>query len=89
MSLDQPDNADRVKHLGVGLCISQGRFTVERALPLLRRCLEDEKLRESAGEHAGRLHDRPSPDVLLDWLEKRMRSTHPSRIPAAHTRDHP
>lgn len=74
MSLDQPDNADRVKRFGVGLSISQGQFTVERALPLLRRCLEDETLREKARVYACRMRDRRSPNVLMEWLEKRMQA---------------
>ncbi len=72
MSLDQPDNADRVKRLGVGLSLSQGQFTVERALPLLRRCLEDETLREKAGAYVRRMREQRSPDELMAWLEKRM-----------------
>jgi rhamnosyltransferase subunit B len=74
MSLDQPDNADRVKRFGVGLSISHGRFTVERALPLLRRCLEDDTLREKASAYAMRMRERRAPDVLMDWLEKRMQA---------------
>ncbi len=72
MSLDQPDNADRVNRFGVGISISQGQFTVERALPLLRRCLEDETLREKTCAYASRMRDRRSPEVLMEWLEKRM-----------------
>ncbi|MBE2287329.1 MAG: glycosyltransferase [Prosthecobacter sp.] len=71
MSLDQPDNADRVEQLGVGLQISHSRFSVAKALPLLRRCLEDETIAGRAREHALRMQKQRDPAALVRWLEAR------------------
>lgn len=72
MSLDQPDNADRVKRFGVGLSIGHGRFTVKRALPLLRRCLEDSEIRQKARSQAARMRHTRDINELLAWLEQCM-----------------
>lgn len=72
MSLDQPDNADRVKRFGVGLSIGQGWFTVKRALPLLRRCLEDPEIQQKARSQAARMLHKRDLNELLAWLEQCM-----------------
>lgn len=72
MSLDQPDNADRVKRFGVGLSISHGKFTVKRALPLLRRCLEDLQIQQKARSHAARMLHQRDIHELLAWMEQCM-----------------
>ena len=69
MSLDQPDNAARVERLGVGLSIGIGRLTAGRLLPLLKRCLEDDTIRDKALQRARHLQYRQSLTVLLAWLE--------------------
>lgn len=72
MSLDQPDNADRVVRLGAGLSLSHSRFTLERALPLLRRCLEDETIHAAACTQSQRMREHRPPGELMTWLEQRM-----------------
>ncbi len=72
MAYDQPDNAAHVERLGAGLTLNFDQFTVERALPLLRRCLEQNSLRHQAGECARRMRHGPSAEHLVAWLEARM-----------------
>lgn len=75
MAHDQFDNAERVERLGVGLSIRASRFLPERALPLLRRCLEDESIRRRAESCSRRLMEQRFPEsALTEWLEGRMQS---------------
>lgn len=77
MGFDQPDNAERLERLGAGVGLDIQKFDVKRALPLLRRCLEDAAIRENAAACAARLiANRPSVDKLMDWIKHRMQ---PSR----------
>ncbi len=71
MAYDQPDNAAHVERLGAGLALNLDQFTVERALPLLRRCLEQESLRHQAGDCARRMRHGPPATMLTTWLEAR------------------
>jgi len=81
MSLDQPDNAERVERLGAGVAISAERFTAGQALPLLQRCLHDEGLQRAASACADRMRVRPPADALLDWLESRRVPSRSGRTP--------
>lgn len=78
MALDQMDNAERVELLGAGVWLPAAEFSVEKALPLLRRCFE-EGIRSTAAALAGRFSQRRAPDELLRWIESR-------RVPAQVTR---
>ena len=69
MSLDQPDNAERIEKIGAGLGINASRFTFDKALPLLRRCLDDDSLRLQARNFAGRLRHQPKIEGLMQWVE--------------------
>lgn len=71
MSLDQPDNAERIERLGAGLATTLDAFVAGDALPLLQRCLADEGIRAAAATCAQRMRSRPSADGLVDWLESR------------------
>jgi len=71
MSLDQPDNAERIERLGAGLATTLDAFVAGNALPLLQRCLADEGIRAAAATCAQRMRSRPSADGLVDWLESR------------------
>jgi rhamnosyltransferase subunit B len=73
MSLDQPDNADRVARLGVGLQIPHSRFTPAKALPLLRRVLADETIALKVSELAVHMQKRRDPAELVRWLESRFK----------------
>lgn len=72
MSLDQPDNAARIERLGVGLSLEMARLNPARLLPLLRRCLDDPKIKSSATSCSKNLQQRQSVSSLLTWLEESM-----------------
>jgi rhamnosyltransferase subunit B len=73
MNFDQPDNAERLERFNAGVGLDIRKFTVKRALPLLRRCLEDEGIRRGAAACAERvIQDRPPVTQLVQWLESRM-----------------
>jgi rhamnosyltransferase subunit B len=71
MSLDQPDNAERVERLGAGVAMQASRFTADAALPLLERCLHDGALHAAARDCAARMRPRPPAEPLVTWLESR------------------
>ncbi len=71
MSLDQPDNAERVAALGAGVGTTLEAFVAGAAEPHFRRVLDDPALRAAAGACAQRMRVRPAVDTLVDWLESR------------------
>lgn len=72
MALDQHDNAERLVRLGVGLSVRASRFSTERALPLLQRCLSDPQMRLKAQEYAARIKANRDASPIVEWLEERM-----------------
>jgi rhamnosyltransferase subunit B len=72
MSLDQPDNADRVERLGVGLGISAEQLTEKRLFSLVKRCLEDRSFKDNATLRAEDLKQRQPLADLIAWLEVTM-----------------
>lgn len=76
MACDQPDNAERLEKMGVGVKLDVSRFNFDRALPLLKRCLDDERMRHKAEACAKLAEENRMPEsVLVDWLEERMKKT--------------
>jgi UDP:flavonoid glycosyltransferase YjiC (YdhE family) len=67
-----------VERLGVGLSIGIGRLTAERLLPLLKRCLEDETIKENALQRARQLRQGQPLVALLAWLEEAMAGERPA-----------
>lgn len=74
MALDQHDNAEHVKSLGVGLSIPASRFSQSRALPLLQRCLSDQDMRRKAQQLSATMGADRDMGALLAWLEQRIAS---------------
>jgi rhamnosyltransferase subunit B len=82
MSLDQPDNACRIEHLGAGLGMNMRDFSVTHTLPLLRRCLQDEQIARCATRLAGHTQQQRDPKLLLTWLgSRRLASVAPEPEP--------
>lgn len=71
MSLDQPDNAERLETLGAGVATTLEAFVAGEAAPQLARCLDDAGIRAAAAACAQRMRTRASADALVDWLESR------------------
>lgn len=71
MALDQHDNAERLERLGVALSIPRSRFTTERALPLLERCVSDPAMMAKAGEYAAIMQTRGDEGDMIKWLEEK------------------
>jgi rhamnosyltransferase subunit B len=66
---DQPDNAERLRRLGVVCTISGSRYTASRAVPELRQLLDDSSYSQRALEVNGRMRDEDGVRVACDALE--------------------
>lgn len=73
MAHDQPDNADRLERLGAGAGLSVRQFTPERVTHELQQLLHGVAVRQAALACAANLPQTPSPEVLLAWIESRMK----------------
>lgn len=74
MAHDQPDNADRVERLGAGVGLSVRQFTPERVAHELKRLLGDAAFCEAAVKCADRISKVSDMDVLMRWIEARIKS---------------
>ncbi len=70
---DQPDNAERLRRLGVASTISGSRYTASRAVPELRQLLDDSSYSQRALEVSGRMCDEDGVRVACDVLETLLR----------------
>ena len=69
MAHDQPDNADRLRRLGVAEVLPSGRFTATRAAAALDRLLKDESV--AAACDRWRSHVRSDGcAIAADWIEE-------------------
>lgn len=73
MAHDQPDNADRVEGLGAGIGLSVRQFTPERVTAALKHLLSDHDVNDSAGLIRCEFEKPPEMDVLMRWIEERIR----------------
>jgi UDP:flavonoid glycosyltransferase YjiC (YdhE family) len=67
---DQPDNAFRVKRLGIGRTIHRDRYTVERAAANLRALLENPEFGRRAREIGEQIRKEDGLKLACDALEK-------------------
>ncbi len=74
MALDQHDNAERLERLGAGLSIRASRFSPERALPLLQRCLSDPEIQRQAKQMMVRVRSLRDVNTLAEWIEAKAAS---------------
>ncbi|OYW31693.1 MAG: hypothetical protein B7Z47_00335 [Chthoniobacter sp. 12-60-6] len=73
MAHDQPDNADRLERLGAGAGLSVRQFTPKRVALELKQLLHEVAIRHAALGYAEKLRQKPSPEVLMAWIESRMK----------------
>jgi UDP:flavonoid glycosyltransferase YjiC (YdhE family) len=72
-SQDQPDNAARVRRLGVARVLPRNRFRAEAAVRELRALLADGALRDRAAEVARTVSAERGAEVACGALEERLR----------------
>jgi UDP:flavonoid glycosyltransferase YjiC (YdhE family) len=74
---DQPDNAERLRRLGVALTIPGRRYTAARAVAALRPLLDDASYAQRAAEVGEQVREedgvRNACDALEEFLQKRER----------------
>jgi UDP:flavonoid glycosyltransferase YjiC (YdhE family) len=67
---DQPDNAERLRRLGVAAVLPRGRFSAGRLEVMLRRVLDAAPMRERARVLAAQIHPAADLERSLDALER-------------------
>lgn len=67
---DQPDNAFRVKRLGIGRIIHRDRYTVDTAVTNLRALLENPEYGRRAGEIGARVRKEDGLKLACDAVER-------------------
>lgn len=70
MAHDQPDNANRLRRLGVGMGITPRQFKGPRVAECLKHLLESPGVAAHCADCAHRMQDDPRSEALLDWIEK-------------------
>lgn len=70
LSHDQPDNANRVKRLGVGSSIASRKFGARAAAEALERLLSSKTVAENCRTVAERFRDDRSLDLTCDLIEE-------------------
>jgi UDP:flavonoid glycosyltransferase YjiC (YdhE family) len=66
---DQPDNAERLKRLGIALMVPGRRYTTTRAVVALRPLLEDPSYARRAAEVGERMRQEDGVEAACDALE--------------------
>jgi UDP:flavonoid glycosyltransferase YjiC (YdhE family) len=74
-SHDQPDNARRMRRLGVARVIQRGNYTPARAARRLRAMLHDPSLREQSAQAAAQIQNEDGVRSACDALEALYRQT--------------
>ncbi|HYG76062.1 MAG TPA: nucleotide disphospho-sugar-binding domain-containing protein [Planctomycetota bacterium] len=75
MAHDQPDNAARLRRLGVGVSIARKHFTAERVAAKLRQLLEDPLVLERARQLAKKFEGVRAIESACDHIEALGKST--------------
>ena len=70
MAHDQPDNANRLQRLGVGMGITPRQFKGPRVAECLRQLLESDEVARQCADCARRMQDDPRLETMIDWIEK-------------------
>jgi len=77
-SHDQPDNARRMKRLGVAKVIQKSDYTPRSVTRKVRAILDDPELAQKATAVAEELHTEDGVKTACNALERLYRTTHPS-----------
>ncbi|MDB6120085.1 MAG: glycosyl transferase family 28 [Verrucomicrobiaceae bacterium] len=75
MAHDQPDNANRLRRLGVGDSLHPKQWTGDRIEAKLRRLLDDPNVASQCQHCADLMREAPGLDKLAEWLETQPRTT--------------
>jgi UDP:flavonoid glycosyltransferase YjiC (YdhE family) len=78
-SHDQPDNARRVRRLGVARVIRRRRYTAEAAARKITLLLESTRIRQRAGRIGERLRSEDGLKAACDALEALAKGRGPAR----------
>lgn len=73
-AVDQPDNADRVRRLGIARVIDRTAYSAERAARELEALLHEPSYRERARDVAAQVAREDGAAVACDFLERRLGS---------------
>ena len=73
MAHDQPDNASRLRRLGVGDSLHPRKWTGKRVAAVLNRLLEDPQVPVNCQRCARLIQEAPGNEAMLAWLESRLR----------------
>jgi rhamnosyltransferase subunit B len=69
MAHDQPDNANRLRRLGIGLSLKPKQFTGERVAELLRSLLNNPEVAENCRRCAALIRQQPDLDKVATRME--------------------
>ena len=72
-AFDQPDNAARIKRLGLGLTLPKGRFNAARGADRLHRLLSDKRIRAKAAQVRTVLEEENGATAAADAVESACR----------------
>lgn len=81
LSHDQPDNAMRIKRLGLGAAIQPRQYNVKRATETLQSLLTDEALLANVRAYAARIDFAAMMAQTCDEIERTAASFGPAKVP--------
>jgi rhamnosyltransferase subunit B len=73
MAHDQPDNANRLRRLGVGDSLHPRKWTGKRVADVLQRLLNDPQVPGNCQRCARLVKESPDCHAMLEWVESRLR----------------
>lgn len=65
---DQPDNAERVVKLGLGISVPREKYSVENAMQNLQRLMQCEKIKKSCNEYQKKINFAEAEQKVVEWV---------------------